>query len=92
MVGPWGLPGETRGHWGGMILTVLFAVVAAFCNAANVMTQHAASISAPKRETGLHLVRYLFRQPLWLIGWIAAVAGRRRRGVVVGRVAKVVGV
>ena len=58
-----------------MILTVLFAVVAAFCNAANVMTQHAASISAPKRETGLHLVRYLFRQPLWLIGWIAAVGG-----------------
>jgi drug/metabolite transporter (DMT)-like permease len=58
-----------------MILTVLFAVVAAFCNAANVMTQHAASISAPKRETGLRLVRYLFRQPLWGIGWIAAVGG-----------------
>jgi drug/metabolite transporter (DMT)-like permease len=58
-----------------MILTVLFAVVAAFCNAANVITQHAASISAPKRETGLRLVRYLFRQPLWLIGWIAAVGG-----------------
>jgi drug/metabolite transporter (DMT)-like permease len=58
-----------------MILTVVFAVVAAFCNAANVITQHAASISAPKRETGLHLVRYLFRQPLWLIGWIAAVGG-----------------
>ncbi len=58
-----------------MILTVAFAVVAAFCNAANVMTQHAASISAPKRETGMRLVRYLFRQPLWLIGWIAAVGG-----------------
>ena len=58
-----------------MILTVLFAVVAAFCNGANVMTQHAASISAPKRETGLRLVGYLFHQPLWLIGWIAAVGG-----------------
>jgi drug/metabolite transporter (DMT)-like permease len=58
-----------------MILTVLFAVVAAFCNGANVITQHAASISAPKRETGLRLVGYLFRQPLWLIGWIAAVGG-----------------
>jgi len=58
-----------------MILTVLFAVVAAFSNAANVITQHAASISAPKRETGLRLVRYLFHQPLWLIGWIAAVGG-----------------
>jgi drug/metabolite transporter (DMT)-like permease len=58
-----------------MILTVLFAVVAAFCNGANVITQHAASISAPKRETGLRLVGYLFHQPLWLIGWIAAVGG-----------------
>jgi len=58
-----------------MILTVLFAVVAAFSNAANVITQHAASISAPKRESGLRLVRYLFHQPLWLIGWIAAVGG-----------------
>ena len=58
-----------------MVLTVVFAVVAAFSNAANVITQHAASISAPKRETGLRLVGYLFRQPLWLIGWIAAVGG-----------------
>jgi drug/metabolite transporter (DMT)-like permease len=58
-----------------MIFTVVFALVAAFSNAANVMTQHAASISAPKRETGLRLVRYLFRQPLWLLGWIAAVGG-----------------
>jgi drug/metabolite transporter (DMT)-like permease len=58
-----------------MAVTVVFAVVAAFCNAANVMTQHAASISAPKRETGLRLVRYLFRQPLWLLGWVAAVGG-----------------
>jgi drug/metabolite transporter (DMT)-like permease len=58
-----------------MVLTVVFALVAAFCNAANVMTQHAASISAPKREKGWRLVRYLFRQPLWLIGWIAAVGG-----------------
>jgi drug/metabolite transporter (DMT)-like permease len=58
-----------------MIFTVVFAVVAAFCNAANVMTQHAASISAPKRETGWRLVRYLFRQPLWLLGWVAAVGG-----------------
>jgi drug/metabolite transporter (DMT)-like permease len=58
-----------------MILTVLFAVIAAFCNGANVITQHAASISAPKRETGLRLVGYLFHQPLWLIGWIAAVGG-----------------
>ena len=58
-----------------MILTVVFAVAAAFANAVNVMTQHAASTGAPKREKGWRLVGYLFRQPLWLLGWIAAVGG-----------------
>jgi len=58
-----------------MTLTVVFAVAAAFANAVNVMTQHSASAGAPKREKGWHLVGYLFRQPLWLLGWIAAVAG-----------------
>jgi hypothetical protein len=58
-----------------MILTVVFALAAAFCNGANVITQHSASIGAPKREKGLHLVGYLFRQPLWLLGWVAAVGG-----------------
>lgn len=58
-----------------MILTFVFAVVAAFSNGANVITQHAASISAPKREKGWHLVGYLFRQPLWLLGWVAAAGG-----------------
>jgi drug/metabolite transporter (DMT)-like permease len=58
-----------------MILTVVFAVAAAFSNAVNVITQHSASIAAPKRERGWRLVGYLFRQPLWLLGWIAAVGG-----------------
>jgi hypothetical protein len=58
-----------------MVFTVVFALVAAFSNGANVITQHAASIGAPKREKGLHLVRYLFRQPLWLLGWVAALGG-----------------
>ena len=58
-----------------MILTVVFAVAAAFANAANVMTQHVASFSAPKREKGWRLIGYLFRQPLWLLGWVAAVGG-----------------
>jgi drug/metabolite transporter (DMT)-like permease len=58
-----------------MILTVVFAVAAAFANAVNVMTQHLASIGAPKREKGWHLVAYLFRQPLWLLGWLAGVGG-----------------
>jgi hypothetical protein len=58
-----------------MVFTVVFALAAAFSNGANVITQHSASIGAPKREKGLHLVRYLFRQPLWLLGWVAAVGG-----------------
>ena len=50
-------------------------MAAAFSNAVNLMTQHSASVSAPKREKGWRLVAYLFRQPLWLLGWIAAVGG-----------------
>jgi drug/metabolite transporter (DMT)-like permease len=58
-----------------MVFTVVFALASAFCNGANVITQHSVSIAAPKREKGLRLVGYLFRQPLWLLGWVAAVGG-----------------
>lgn len=58
-----------------MTLTVVFALAAAFSNAVNVFTQHWASAEAPKREKGWRLVSYLFRQPLWLFGWVAAVGG-----------------
>ncbi len=56
-----------------MTLTVVFALAAAFSNAVNLMSQHSASAGAPKREKGWRLVVYLFRQPLWLLGWVAAV-------------------
>jgi len=52
-----------------MTLTVVYALAASFSNAVNVMTQHKASIGAPEREKGWRLVSYLFRQPLWLLGW-----------------------
>lgn len=52
-------------------MTVLYALLAALGNALNVTTQHAASISSPKKTTGWRLVVYLFRNPLWLFGWIA---------------------
>jgi drug/metabolite transporter (DMT)-like permease len=55
-----------------MILAVTFALAAAFASAVNLITQHAASISAPKREKGWRLGLYLVRQPLWLLGWAAA--------------------
>jgi hypothetical protein len=50
---------------------IVWALLAALCNAVNVITQHAASISGPKRSTGWHLVGYLLHNPLWLAGWIA---------------------
>ena len=56
-----------------MTSTVLFSLLAVFSNAVNLMTQHSASIGAPKRAKLLKLVRYLLHQPLWLLGWIAAV-------------------
>jgi hypothetical protein len=52
-------------------VAVVFALLAALGNALNVTTQHAASISSPKKATGWHFVGYLFRNPLWLFGWIA---------------------
>ena len=56
-----------------MILAVVFALAAAFCNAVNLMTQHSASVGAPEREKGWRLAVYLVRQPLWLLGAVAAV-------------------
>jgi drug/metabolite transporter (DMT)-like permease len=54
-------------------LAVVFALAAAFSNAVNLMTQHSASVGAPKREKGWRLALYLVRQPLWLLGGVAAV-------------------
>jgi hypothetical protein len=51
-------------------VTIVWALLAALCNAVNVITQHAASISGPKR-TGWHFVSYLLHNTLWLAGWIA---------------------
>jgi drug/metabolite transporter (DMT)-like permease len=56
-----------------VILAVVFAVAAALANAVNLMTQHKASIGAPKRVKGWRLALYLPRQPLWLLGVAAAV-------------------
>ncbi len=52
-------------------MTIVYALLAALGNALNVTTQHAASIASPEKTTGWRLVVYLFRNPLWLFGWIA---------------------
>ncbi len=56
-----------------MTATVVFALAAAFSSAVNLLTQHSASIAAPKRDKGWRLVAYLVHQPQWMLGWIAAV-------------------
>jgi drug/metabolite transporter (DMT)-like permease len=52
-------------------MVIVFALLAALSNAVNEATQHVASIAAPRRSSGWRLVVYLFRNPLWLFGWIA---------------------
>jgi drug/metabolite transporter (DMT)-like permease len=54
-----------------MSVVIVFALLAAFCNAVNEATQHIASTASPRRASGWQLVRYLFRNPLWLFGWVA---------------------
>src|SRR5262249_46700102 len=51
-----------------MFLAVVFALAAAMANAVNLMTQHKASIGAPRRVKGWRLALYLPRQPLWPLG------------------------
>jgi drug/metabolite transporter (DMT)-like permease len=52
-------------------LTVVFALLASLSNALNVATQHRASIASPQRTKGWDLLTYLFKNPLWLFGWVA---------------------
>jgi hypothetical protein len=52
-------------------VTIVYALLAALCNALNVVTQHAASVASPKRSTGWRFVVYLLHSSLWLAGWIA---------------------
>ena len=55
-------------------MVIVFALLAALANAVNEATQHVASTAAPSRSSGWRLVVYLFRNPLWLFGWVALIA------------------
>jgi len=48
---------------------VVFALLAALCNAVSVIARHIASTADPHRPTGRGLVGYLLRSRLWLAGW-----------------------
>ena len=52
---------------------IVFALLAALCNAVSVLTRHVASTADPDRPTGLRLAGYLLRNPQWLAGWGAQV-------------------
>jgi len=54
-------------------VVVVFALLAALCNAVNEATQHVASTSDPRRSSGWRLALYLLRNPLWLLGWVALI-------------------
>jgi drug/metabolite transporter (DMT)-like permease len=49
-------------------LSQLFAVLAAFANAVNVVAQHVVSAGDAKDDTGFALARRLLTSPLWLFG------------------------
>jgi drug/metabolite transporter (DMT)-like permease len=55
-------------------VTLVFALLAAFSNALNVVTQHVASTAAPAKDRGWRLALYLVRNPLWLLG-VGAMVG-----------------
>ena len=58
-----------------MTVTVVFALAAALSNAIHLMTQHFASEGASEKEGHWEVIKFLIRQPLWLLGWVAATAG-----------------
>src|SRR5208283_1104778 len=69
-----GHPSGTAVAWQPRIVAsvvIVFALLAALSNAVSVTTQHIASTADPRRDSGWRLVLYLFRNPLWLLGWVA---------------------
>jgi hypothetical protein len=52
-------------------MTILFALLTSLTNALAVTLQHIASTSDTEKSTGWKFVTYLFRHPLWLLGWVA---------------------
>jgi drug/metabolite transporter (DMT)-like permease len=52
-------------------VVIVFALLAALCNAVSVTTRHVASVADPHRSAGWRLIIYLLRNPMWLLGWAA---------------------
>ncbi len=55
-------------------MAIIFGLLTALSNAFSVTTQHIASTSDVEKSSGLRLVFYLVRHPLWLLGWVGLLA------------------
>jgi len=56
-------------------VTIVYALIAALCNALNVIAQHLGSLASVERSKGWRVVITLLRNPLWLSGWVALAGG-----------------
>jgi drug/metabolite transporter (DMT)-like permease len=56
-------------------VTIFYALLAALCNALNVIAQHLGSITSAEKAKGWRFVVALLRNPMWLAGWGALAGG-----------------
>ena len=56
-------------------MTIFYALLAALCNALNVIAQHLGSITSAEKSKGWRFVLVLLRNPMWLAGWGALAGG-----------------
>ena len=52
-------------------IAITCALLTALANGLGVTAQHIATTSATRHERGWRFVLFLFRHPLWLVGWLA---------------------
>jgi drug/metabolite transporter (DMT)-like permease len=64
---------ESCEAWYGV--TIFYALLAALCNALNVIAQHLGSITTAEKSKGWRSVVALLRSPMWLAGWGALAGG-----------------
>jgi drug/metabolite transporter (DMT)-like permease len=56
-------------------VTIIYALLAALCNALNVTAQHLGSIGSSEKGASWRFVVSLLQHPLWLAGWAALAGG-----------------
>ena len=56
-------------------MTIFYALLAALCNALNVIAQHLGSIASAEKSKGWRFAVVLLKNPMWLAGWGALAGG-----------------